>query len=216
MTICPFVFHAANATGDARDFDDRSAGGAGRHRGKHDLFGRPADVRPFALVELSVAAIGDAVEALDRIYNLGIVLQQQVVAIQFHLDGIEHVHRMTFVRPDQADELAVPVEHSPDAGAFTDRRLARPARHRHREQSAAQDRLLDLADHFQMVRRPGQMERQRKVRIAKETEVRRRPRFSIRFHDFRQFADVATGDCERHVASASPFFQLLVRITVGL
>ena len=37
-------------------------------------------MRPFALIELAVAAVGDAVQALDRIDDLGKVLQQQVVA----------------------------------------------------------------------------------------------------------------------------------------
>jgi hypothetical protein len=75
--VGPLVLHAANATGDAGDLDDRTAGLAAGHRRQHDLAGGPADVRPLALVELAVAAIGDAVERLDRVDDLGKVGEQQ-------------------------------------------------------------------------------------------------------------------------------------------
>jgi len=59
------------------------------------------------------------------------------------------------------------------------------------------------------------MERQRKVRLAKETKVGRRPRLAIRIRDFRQLANVSTGNGERYVASAGSLLQLLVGIAVG-
>ena len=94
-------------------------------------------MRSLAFVELALAAVRDPVETLDRVDDLGIVLEQEVVAVQFHLDRIEHVHRVAFVRTDKANEFTVTVEHGPDAGALTDGRLAAAARHRHREQSTA-------------------------------------------------------------------------------
>ena len=45
--------------------------------------GRAADVRPLTLVELPVAAVGDAVENLDREQRLRKILQEQVIAVEF-------------------------------------------------------------------------------------------------------------------------------------
>ena len=101
--------------------------------GKHDLPGRPADVRALALVELAAAAIGDAVEALDRIDDLRVVFQQQVVAVQFRLDALQHVHRVPLVAADQAHEFTMAVEDGPNAGTFADARFAAATRHGHRE-----------------------------------------------------------------------------------
>jgi hypothetical protein len=152
---------------------------------------RPADVRPLALVELPVAAVGDAVEDLDREQRLREVLQEQVVAVELHLDGVEPVHRVPFVGADQTDELAVPVQHGPDAGALANGALAAAAGHRHREQPAAQHRLLDAGDDLQVVLRPGQVEGEREVAVAEEAEVARRPCLAFRVLHRRQFADVA-------------------------
>jgi len=60
----------------------------------------PANVRPLALVELLVAAVGDPVEGLDREQRLREVFQEQV---------------------------AVLVEHRPDAGTLRNKWLASPA-----------------------------------------------------------------------------------------
>ena len=123
---------------------------------------------------------------------------------------------MPFVGADQADELAVAVEHGPDAGALADRRLAAAARHGHREQSAAQHGLLDLADHLQMVGRPRQVKREREVRFAEEPKVGRRPLLAFGIHHLGQLADVAAGNCQRDVARPGPLLHPLVGIAVGL
>ena len=88
----------------------------------------PADVRPLALIKLAIAAIGDAVEPADRLADLGEVLGQEIIAVEFHLDGVEHVGGVPLVGADQTDELAVAVEHGPDAGTFADRGLAQIGR----------------------------------------------------------------------------------------
>ena len=54
-------------------------------------------------------------------------------------------------------------------------RLAAAAGHGHREQPAVQHGLFDLGDHLQVVGRPGQVEREREVRLAEEAEIRRGP-----------------------------------------
>ena len=61
---------------------------------------------------------------------------------------------MSLVRPDQAHELAMPVQRGPQACAFRNRRLAAAARHGHRKQSPVQHRPLDLRDHLQVVLGP--------------------------------------------------------------
>ena len=71
-----------------------------------------------ALVQLTAAAVGNSVQRLNRKNDFRKVRQQQAIALQFHLDRVQHVHRVTFVAADQADELAVPVEHRPDTSAF--------------------------------------------------------------------------------------------------
>jgi hypothetical protein len=99
VAVGPFVLHAADAAGDPGHLNNGAAGRASEHRRQHDLAGRPADVRPLALVKLTVAAVGDPVEGLDRVDHLGEVLQQEVIPVQFHLDRLQHVHRMPFVEP---------------------------------------------------------------------------------------------------------------------
>jgi hypothetical protein len=212
LAVGPLVLHAANAARDAGDLDDRPARLATGYGGQDDLAGRPADVGALALVELPGTAVGDAVEALDRVDDLGEILEQEVVAIEFHLDRIEHVHRVAFIRSDQADELAVTIEHGPDAGAFADRALARAARHRHRKQAAPQHRLLDPADDFQVIAGPGEVEREREVAVAEEPEVGRGPLLSLWVDDRRQLADVAPRQRQRNVAGASTLLQRLVGI----
>ena len=124
---------------------------------------------------------------------------------------------MPFVRTDQADEFPVPVEHRPDAGAFADGGLAAAARHRHREQSATQHGLLDLSDHLQVVGRPRQMKRQRKVRLAEERKSVAALRLADRgFDDFRQLADVATGRWRAPALRArARSLSVLVGVAVG-
>ena len=62
-----------------------------------------------ALEELPAAAIGNSVEALDRKNDFGIVVEQQIVSVEFHFDRIEHVHRVPFVGADQANEITMAV-----------------------------------------------------------------------------------------------------------
>ena len=76
FAVRSFEFHAADATGQTGDLDDRAAGLAAGNRWQHDLFRCPADLRAFALKELAVGAVGDSVESLDRKTDFGIVGQQ--------------------------------------------------------------------------------------------------------------------------------------------
>jgi len=59
-------------------------------RRQHDLAGRPADVGAFALEELAVATVGDPVEALHRVNDLGEVFAQKIVAIECLVEQIVH------------------------------------------------------------------------------------------------------------------------------
>ena len=113
-------------------------------RGQHNLLGRPGDVSPLSTIELTAAAIGNPVEALDRKDHLRKILQEQLVAVQFRLDRLEHVHRVPFVTADQAHELAMTVEDGPDASTLTDRRLPAASGHRHGKQPAMDHCLFDL------------------------------------------------------------------------
>ena len=153
--------------------------------------GCPPDVRAIAAVELAATAIGDSVEALDGMNDLGEVCQQQIVSVELGLNRLEHVHRVALVRPDQTDEVAMAIEHGPNAGALADRRLAAAARHRHREQATMQNSLFDTGDDLQVVGRPRQMECLRKVRIAELAKVSRRESAPIGVRHGGQVADVA-------------------------
>ena len=171
LAVGPLVLHAADASGDAGHLDDGPAGLAAGDRGQHDLAAGPADVRPLTLEELPGTAVGDPLQTADRMDDLREILQQEVVAVELHLDRVEHVLGVLFAGPDQGDELPVPEEDGPEAGALGDRRLAAPAGHGHREQAAVQHGLLDLGDHLQVVGRPRQVERLREVRFAEEPEA---------------------------------------------
>ena len=87
--------------------------------GKHDLSSGPANVGSLALVQLAIAAVGDPIEALNRVHHLGIVGEQEFVAIEFHFDRVEHVHRVAFVATNKADELTMTIECCPDASGLT-------------------------------------------------------------------------------------------------
>ena len=76
-----------------------------------------------SLIKLAIAAISNSIESLDWKYHLGIVGQQKFVAIEFHLDGFEHIHCVPFIAANEANEFSVAIERSPDACAFTDRGL---------------------------------------------------------------------------------------------
>ena len=159
FSVRPFELHAADAPGQTSDLDDRAAGVAVVYRWQHDLFRCPADLRAFALKELAVGSVGDSVESLDGKTDFGIVGQQQIVAVEFGLDRIEHVAGVTFVATDQTNEITIAVENRPDAGDLGDRTLATASRHCQREQPALGHGLLDLRDDFQVIRRPSQVER---------------------------------------------------------
>ena len=123
---------------------------------------------------------------------------------------------MPFIGADQTNELAMAVQDGPDPGALADRRLAGTTRHGHRKQAAPQHGLLDLGDHLQMVGRPRQMERERKVRVAEGPEIGRGSRLALRVHDGRQFTDVAAGQGDGRIPCSRPIFQLLIRVAVRL
>ena len=50
-----------------------------------------------AVAEIAKVA-PNAVKAVDRENDFGEVIQQEIVAVEFHLDRVEHVHRVAFVR----------------------------------------------------------------------------------------------------------------------
>lgn len=138
-------------------------------------------------------AVGNPIETLDGKTDVGEVLQQQPVAVEFSLDRFEHVHLASIVAADEADEVAVAVERGPDAGTLADAHLATTTRHGHRKHSAVEYGLLDLGDHLQVVRRLRQMERERELRLAEKAEFMFGFRVPLRVDDDGQFADVVSG-----------------------
>ncbi|WP_165701152.1 hypothetical protein [Crateriforma conspicua] len=105
-------------------------------------------------MKLSVGSVGNAVQGLDGETDFGVIGGEHVVAIEFGFDRVEHVASVPFVTSDQANEVAVAVEHCPDAGDFGEGRFAGAASHRQREQTTANHSFLDLRDDLQVVRRP--------------------------------------------------------------
>ena len=66
-------------------------------------------MRAFAFMERAVAAVGDAVESLNCVDDFGEFFEQQVIAVELHLDRFEQIHRVPLVQTDQTDEFAVPL-----------------------------------------------------------------------------------------------------------
>jgi hypothetical protein len=214
--IGSLVFHASDPTGDTSDLDDRSACDASGHRRQDDLLGGPPDVGSFPFVKLAITAVGDSIEGLDGENHLGVIRKEQFVSVEFHLDRFEHIAGMTFVATDETYELTVAVENRPNTSTFTDGGLAAPSGHCHREESPSQNRLLDPADDFQVIIRPSQVERQRKIALAEVPKVRGCLGFSLGVCNLRKLADVTTCRCDSHVACPSTLFELLVWIPRGL
>jgi hypothetical protein len=72
--------------------------------------------------------------------------------------------------------------------------------------------LLYLVDDLDMVRRPSEMKRQRKVCLTKVPEVTRCTILAIWIIDLGQFTYVATGKCERCIARTRSFLHRIVWI----
>ncbi len=171
LAVRALVLHAADAARDAGHLDDGARGPAAGHGRQHDLARRPLDVGALAPVGLAGAAVGDPLQAADGVDDLGEVLQQEVVALQLGLDGVEHVGGVALVRADQADELPRAGQDGPEAGGLAEGGLAAAARHGQGEEPALEDGLLDLADDLQVVGRPLQAEGQREVFLAEGAEA---------------------------------------------
>ncbi|MCA9222781.1 MAG: hypothetical protein KDA71_20810 [Planctomycetales bacterium] len=77
---------------------------------------------------------------------------------------------MAFVAADQTNEVAIPVQHCPDASDFGERTFAGTTSHGEREETSTDDRFFDLVDHFQVVRRPFKVKRQPEVSFAESAE----------------------------------------------
>ena len=207
------VFHAADSPGDPRHADDdagRRTPGDGR---QHDFVGSPRDSRPFALVELTGAPVGDAVQSGDGEADLGKIGVEMLVDVQLGLDGLQHLQRRRLGRADQHHEFAVAVEHRPQGGALRERRLPRAARHGEREETAAENRRLDPVDDLEVVFAPRERERLGKVAFAEQPEVRPAPLLEFGVLHLGQFPDVASGERQRDVAVADGV--LLVLVTLG-
>ena len=171
---------------------------------------------PFALIELARAAIGNSVETLNRKHGLWKILQQPLVAIQLHLDGLQHLLGMGFAGSNQCDELTVSKQDRPKAGTLSDGRLARTTRHGKCKQPALENRLFDLGDHAAMIVRPRQVKRQWKIGLAKELKTVGSPAATFWILDRRQFSDFSSGFCDRSVTSAGTFLQRGICVCVGL
>lgn len=146
-----------------------------RTQGRHDdLLRRPLNVGTLPGVELAGAAVRDPLQAPYGEHGLGEVLVEQVVALQFDLDAVEHVGGMSLVAADQAHELPCAGQDRPEAGALGKDRLARCPGHCEREEAAAGHRLLDLANDLQVIVAPRQVERGWEVALAEGAEAGRR------------------------------------------
>jgi hypothetical protein len=173
-------------------------------------------VGAFSLVKLAATAIGDTIQRPDRKAHLGTVFQQQVIPFEPRFDRIEHLFGVPFVRANQADELAVPVQRCPDAGHLAQAALTGAAGHRHCEEPTFQHRFLDLADDFEMVVRTGHMKGRGEVALTEEAEVAGSARFPFGINDLRQSADVPACQCDGGIAFAGALLNRLVRIAFRL
>jgi hypothetical protein len=167
-------------------------------------------------VELAIAAIGDSIEGLDWKHYLGVIRKEQLVSIEFHLDRFEHIAGMALVATNEAYELTMAVKNRPNASTFTNRSLATPPRHCHREKPPSQNRLLDPVDDLQVIIRPSQMERQRKIALAEVSKIDSCLGFSLGVCNLRKLSDVTTRRCDSHIARPSTFLEFLVWIPRGL
>src|SRR5690606_30412085 len=105
LSVRALALHAADASGDPRNRDDRARRSGALWGGdgwQHDLLGGPPDVRRLALVELARGSLVDALQTADREARLGEVVEEEVVVFQFALDALQHRRRVLLVRADQA------------------------------------------------------------------------------------------------------------------
>ncbi len=200
LAVRALVLHAADPARDAGHLDDGARGPAAGHGRQHDFAGGPLDVGALSPVGLAGTAVGNALQAAYRVDGLGEVLQQEVVALQLGLDGVEHVGGVALVRADQADELPRAGQDRPKTCGLAEGGLAAAARHGQGEEPALEDGLLDLAHHLQVVGRPVQAEGQREVALAEGPEASRRPLPALVIDHGRHLADVASGGREAAVA----------------
>ena len=104
------------------------------------------------MTELTPRPLVDALEAVDRVDDLRVVGEQQVVVFELRFDRVEHVLCMGLVGADEDDELTGADEHGPEAGGFCYRALSGAPRHCHGEEATFEDSLLDLGDDPEGVR----------------------------------------------------------------
>ncbi|MPM18995.1 hypothetical protein SDC9_65413 [bioreactor metagenome] len=189
--VGPLVLHPPDAPGDSRHTDDDAARPAARNGRQHNFIRRPGDPGAFAKVQLPRAPVGYALELSDRKADLGEVLGQFFVDLEFGFYRIEHFQRRRFGCADQCDKLAVPVKHGPETGGFRQGTFAGTTRHGQCEQASGKYRRFDLGDDFQMIRRPCQSVGFGKVAFAEQLKIALASRFARRIRDRREIADVA-------------------------
>ena len=189
--VGPRVLQAADAARDAGHPHARAGRRRARNPWERDLVGRPLDLGRVALVGLALGPLGDPVEASHRVAGLGEVVEERVVVLDLALQAVGHRRGDRLVGTHEDDELPVTVEHRPKAGRLAERRLAAAARHREREQLAAENRALDLGDRGQVVRRPGEREQLAEVRLAEFAEVAAAGGATLGVGDRRKVADLA-------------------------
>jgi hypothetical protein len=97
----PLEAHAADPAGNARGLDDGPARLRARHGGIDNLLGRPPDMRPDAFKCLPVAPMRNPFEHPNRVADLGEVLVEQIVRLQFGLDRLQRLQRRALIRPDE-------------------------------------------------------------------------------------------------------------------
>ncbi len=125
MAIGTFELHTSDATGEAGDLDDRTM----------------ALLPRSLVVQLLSQSTRSACVCLCRVghwrgsrFHRGLELesrprevgQEQLVAIEFGFDRVEHVTRMPLIASDQTNKVAMPVKHRPNASDLSYRALPLP------------------------------------------------------------------------------------------
>ena len=204
------VLHAADAAGDPADAHDGARGGRPRDGRQHDLTRGPSDVRLLAHLELAARALVDPLKRADREAHLREVVEEEVVVLELGLDRLEHARGVLLVAADECHELPVPVEERPEAGRLAEARLSRAAGHRHREEPALEDGVLDAADDAEVVVAPGEPEGLREVPLAEGAEVGSARGLPRGVGHLGKLADVAARERELRVALTRPLAVELV------
>ncbi|OPZ95944.1 MAG: hypothetical protein BWY71_02073 [Planctomycetes bacterium ADurb.Bin412] len=197
------TLHAAagdDHTGGPAAFDDR----------KNDLVSRPFDAGGNAIMFLTLLAVGDSLQGADRECDFREVLMQQVIGLQPDLDVFQQIFCPIGRGGNQAYKFCRTSQGRPQTGHLHQNRLTTPARHGQGKQAAFKNRLLDLFNDLQMIRRPGQIEHIREICFTKEFKTSYRLCLAIRIDNFWNCTDVHAGTGQFGIPQAGGFFPFLI------